>query len=213
MKVKKRRSWSNSTLGLYEQCAHKYMYIKVAKIPEPQSYALTKGLAAHDIAENYLLGKIDDVPGVLNKFSKEFIKLRELNARPEEALTFNDKWELIPDGWNNPEAWLRMKLDARIDNYIVDFKTGRHYDEHKHQARLYANTHMMRTGDESATVEFWYLKTGEVRTYEFDNSTLEEDKAHWQDRVDVMMADKTFEPKKNDWCKYCYVQHLCPIFR
>jgi CRISPR/Cas system-associated exonuclease Cas4 (RecB family) len=206
-----KRSWSNSTLGLYEQCPHKYMYQKIAKIPEETSYALIKGLAAHSVAENYLLGKITELPAVLSKFTNEFTKLKELGAIPEEALTFNKDWEFIPDGWNHPEAWLRMKLDARIDNYIVDFKTGKHYDEHKHQARLYANTHMMRTDDTEVTVEFWYLKTGEVYTYEFDNSTLEEDKKHWQERVDALMHDTTFEPRQNDYCKYCYVKHLCPI--
>jgi CRISPR/Cas system-associated exonuclease Cas4 (RecB family) len=211
--TKRRKSWSNSTLGLYEQCPHKYMYSKIAKIPEPVSYALTKGLAAHSIAENYLLGKIDEIPMVLNKFAKEFNKLRELKAIPEESLSFNDKWEFIPDGWSHPETWLRMKLDARVDNFLVDFKTGKHYDEHKHQARLYANAHMLRTSDKETTVEFWYLVSGEVKTYEFDSSTLEEDKRHWQERVDTMMNDTTFEPKKNDWCKYCHVKHLCKIGR
>jgi CRISPR/Cas system-associated exonuclease Cas4 (RecB family) len=189
------------------------MYTKIGKIPEPTSYALIKGLAAHTIAEDFLLNEIEEPPLVLSKFTKEFIKLRELGAEAEEAITFNNKWEFIPDGWTHPEAWLRMKLDARIGNYIVDFKTGRHYDDHKHQARLYANTHMMRTNDTEVTVEFWYLKDGEVKTYEFDNSTLEEDKKHWQDRVDVMMNDTVFEPKKNDYCKYCYVKHLCKIGR
>jgi CRISPR/Cas system-associated exonuclease Cas4 (RecB family) len=187
------------------------MYQKIAKIPEETSYAMLMGLAAHTAAEKYLLGEIKELPAVLSKFTNEFTKLRELGAIPEEALVFNKNWELIPNGWSHEDAWLRMKLDARIDNYIVDFKTGRHYDDHKHQARLYANTHMMHTGDMEVTVEFWYLKSGEVKTYEFDNSTLEEDKQHWQERVDAMTNDTEFKPKKNEYCKYCYVKHLCIV--
>ena len=61
------------------------MYKKVIKMPEPTSYHMTKGVAAHLLAENYLLGKHELLPPVLNKFKKEFAKLLELGAKPEES--------------------------------------------------------------------------------------------------------------------------------
>jgi CRISPR/Cas system-associated exonuclease Cas4 (RecB family) len=189
------------------------MCVKIAKLPEPESYALVAGIAAHNVAEQYLLGKIEEPPQVLSKFTKEFRKLRELEAIPEEPWSFNSNWEFIPNGWQHPETWLRMKLDARVDNYIVDFKTGRHYDEHRHQARLYANAHMLKSNATEVEIEFWYLKTGEVKTFEFNNKNLEDDKAHWQERVDIMLNDVEFKPTINQWCKYCTFIDICPAHR
>jgi CRISPR/Cas system-associated exonuclease Cas4 (RecB family) len=206
------KSWSNSVLGLYEQCAFKYMCAKIAKIPEPQSYHLTKGLASHTIAENYLLGKIQEVPYELNKFAREFRKLRELGAAPEEAFTLNNKWELIPDGWRAKDAWLRLKLDARIDNYVVDFKTGRHYDDHKHQAKLYSNAMMMvEPSYDEVDVEFWYLHSGIVKTYSFHRDSLKADIGQWEERVEKMHNDITFKPTPNEYCKYCHFIDICPV--
>lgn len=205
------KSWSNSVLNLYEQCAFKYMCVKIAKIPEPQSYHLTKGIAAHSIAENYLLGKIADIPFDLTKFAREFRKLRELGAKPEEAFTLNNKWELIPDGWRDKDAWLRLKLDARIDNYMVDFKTGKHYDDHKHQAKLYSNAMMMvEPSYDEVEIEFWYLHSGIVKTYEFHRKDLTADIESWEKRVDKMHNDTTFDPTPNEWCKYCHFINICP---
>jgi len=212
MKIKK-PSWSLSTLNLYEQCAFKYKCIKIDKIEEPPSYFLTKGITAHSMAEEYLKGNIDGVPAVLRKFSKEFMNLKKHGAIPEEALTFNDKWEFIPDGWFHEDAWLRMKLDARIDNYVIDFKTGKHYEEHVNQARLYANAHMVRTDEKEVHIEFWYLASGEVHDYTFTRDTLEEDVALWNEKAAKIHNDTEFKPTKNQYCKYCHVQNICPLYR
>lgn len=206
------KSWSNSVLNLYEQCAFKYMCEKVAKIRQPESYALTKGLAAHTVAEEYLLGKIPEIPYALNKFTREFRKLKELGAIPEESFTLNNNWELISDGWKAKNAWLRLKLDARIENYLVDFKTGKHYDDHKYQAKLYSNAMMMVNKDyNDVEVEFWYLNTGNVKTYEFKRVDLEADIESWEKRVEKMHNDTTFDPTPNEWCKYCHVINICPV--
>lgn len=205
------KSWSNSVLNLYEQCAFKYMCEKVAKIASPESYHLSKGLAAHNVAEQFLLGKIEDVPYELTKFTKEFRKLRELGAKPEEAFVLDSDWRHIPDGWRAKNAWLRLKLDARIGNYVVDFKTGKHYDDHIHQAKLYANAMMMVDSSyDEIEVEFWYLFTGNVKSYVFTRDNLETDIAQWEERVEKMHNDIIFEPKPNEYCKYCHVRDICP---
>jgi CRISPR/Cas system-associated exonuclease Cas4 (RecB family) len=209
----KKRSWSLSTWNLFNQCAFKYKCIKIDKIEEPPSYHLLKGLAAHNLAEQFLQGKIDAVPAQLMKFRNEFINLRKNEAIPEEALTFNDKWELIPDGWFSPEAWLRMKLDARIGNYVIDFKTGKHYEEHVDQARLYANAHMMHTGDKEVHVEFWYLTSGDVKEYLYDQSTLEADVEEWNKKAERIQNETEFAPTINLYCKYCHVKKICPAFK
>lgn len=208
--MSKQKSWSYSQLSDYEKCAHAHMYKKVIKMPEPTSYHMTKGVAAHLLAENYLLGKHELLPPVLNKFKKEFAKLLELGAKPEESFVLKKDWSLITDGWNSDDAWLRLKLDARIDNYIVDFKTGKSYDEHINQGKLYSNVTMLLNPDMTEVdVEFWYLSHGQVKAFTFYREDLEHDVTDWERRVDIMHNDTTYTPTPHEYCKYCYVKHLC----
>jgi len=208
--MSKLKTWSYSQLSGYEKCAHAHMYRKVIKLPEPPSYHMAKGTAAHLLAEDYLLGKHEILPPVLDKFRKEFAKLLELGAAPEEAFVLTKDWQLIPNGWNAKDAWLRLKLDARVDNYIVDFKTGKAYDEHINQGKLYANVHMMLNPDiNEIDVEFWYLNSGQVTDYKFYREDLAKDIANWEQRVHTMHNDTTYNPTPHEYCKYCYVKHLC----
>lgn len=208
--MSKQKSWSYSQLSGYEKCAHAHMYRKVIKMPEPIGYHVAKGNDAHLLAENYLLGKYDVLPPVLGKFRKEFAKLLELKAIPEEAYVLSKDWQLIPDGWADKNAWLRLKLDARVDNYIVDFKTGKVYDDHINQGRLYANVHMILNPDvNEVDVEFWYLNNGQVVDYTFNRENLAKDIANWERRANIMHNDTTYNPTPHEYCKYCYVKHLC----
>ena len=210
----KQKSWSYSQLSAYEMCAHAHMYRRIVKLPEPPSYHLTKGNAVHKLAEDYLLGKHETLPGPLAKFRNEFANLLANGAIPEEAFTLNNRWELIPDGWLHPEAWLRLKLDARIGDYIVDFKTGKVYDDHVKQGRLYANVHMVLNPEvDEVEVEFWYLNLGKVVDFTFYRKDLEADIAEWERRVAIMHADTNFLPTPHKWCGYCYIKHLCTAKR
>jgi hypothetical protein len=190
------------------------MYRKVVKLPEPISYHLANGVAVHSFAENYLLGKIPSLPPVLGKFRKEFQALLDAGALPEEEFVLNRDWQLIPDGWLSKDAWLRLKLDARIDNFIVDFKTGKKYDDHANQGRLYANVLMMLNPDyDEVDVEFWYLNSGEVVSHTFYCKDLLDDKFKWEARVNKLHSDTEFKPTPHEYCKYCYVKHLCNAYQ
>ena len=210
----KQKSWSYSQLSGYEACAHAHMYRRIVKLLEEPSWHLTNGNFVHSLAEKYLLGEIEQLPRELIKFKKEFETLLKCKAAPEEAFVLNKKWEHIPNGWLSNDAWLRLKLDARIDNYIVDFKTGKQYDTHIHQGRLYANAFMMLNEDvNEVDVEFWYLSSGQVQSHVFRRDDLEADIADWERRVAILHNDTAFLPTKHQWCKYCYVKYLCPEWK
>lgn len=209
----KTKSWSVSTLNLYKQCAFKYKCVKIDKLPEKPSYALMKGIEAHSLAEQFLLGRIPNVPPVLKNFKKEMLNLKAKGAMAEEQFVLDDKWNLIPDGWKADNAWLRLKLDARIGNFIVDFKTGKHYDEHVDQARLYANVLLIIDSTiEEVDVEFWYLNSGEVHDYNFRRRELITDMVDWKAKVKVLHEDTEFLPTKNIYCKYCDFMSICPLY-
>jgi CRISPR/Cas system-associated exonuclease Cas4 (RecB family) len=210
----KQKSWSYSTLNLYKQCPQKYKYVKIDKLPEKPSYHLQKGIQTHNVAEEYLLGNIKDVPPVLRKFRSEFENLRKAGALAEEAIVLNKDWKPLEsdDPWKDPNAWFRAKIDARIDDFIIDFKTGRHYAEHINQAKLYANIQLLRSKADHITVEFWYVNSGDVFMYTFYRNDLEEHIKEWEDKVNIMHNDTEFKPKKNEYCKYCDFMAICPAY-
>lgn len=210
------KSWSYSQLSAYEQCPHKWMYQRIVKLPEAPSWHLTNGNYVHSLAENFLKGKIDEVPKELSKFTKEFKNLKAANAVAEQPIVLRSDWSYLggEEAWASKEAWLRMKIDASIgDDYLIDFKTGKKYDEHVKQAKLYANTRLMLDMHQhDVTVEFWYLNSGEVVDYTFTRDSLDSDIADWEARVTTMHNDTEFKPKVHEWCKYCYVKHLCTAY-
>jgi CRISPR/Cas system-associated exonuclease Cas4 (RecB family) len=188
------------------------MHRRILKTPEPRSPALLKGEVVHSKAEQYLLADKPVFPIELALFRKEMDKLREHKALAEEAIVLDSQWQHIPDGWEHEDAWLRLKTDARVDNFIVDFKTGRYYPSHEGQAKLYANALMcIEPSYNEVDVEFWYLDSGMVRSYTFAREDLERDKAEWEARVDKMLSDTEWQPKEHEYCKYCFVRHLCPL--
>lgn len=210
------KSWSYSQLSAYEQCPHKWMYQRIVKLPEPPSWHLANGNYVHSLAENFLKGKIAELPKELSKFTKEFNNLRRAEAASETPIVLRNDWSYLggEEAWGSKEAWLRLKIDASHgDDYLVDFKTGKKYDEHEKQAKLYANTMlMMNKNQHDVTVEFWYLNSGEVVDYTFTRDSLDSDIADWEARVATMHSDTEFKPRVHEWCKFCYVKHLCTAY-
>jgi len=213
MKIK---SWSYSQLSSYEMCPHAYMYERVVKLEKPPSWALTNGNYIHKLAENFLLGKIEEPTKELAKFKKEFYNLRNAGAVAEQPIVLRSDWSFLgnEEAWTHEEAWLRLKIDASVgDDYLIDFKTGRQYPEHIKQGRLYANVMLMlNENQQSADVEFWYLTSGEVVDYTFTRDTLEQDVDDWNRRVEVMRNDTEYKPTPHQWCRNCFVKHLCTAY-
>lgn len=213
--MSKVKTWSLSSLSLYEQCPLKYKLQRIDKIPEPRSQALEKGIHYHNVAEQFLLGNITGMPRELAKFATEFKSLKKYNAIPEENWVLDNQWNPVEgeDKWMSKRAWLRAKGDARVDNFIVDFKTGRKYDKHEEQARLYANI-LMRI-DPSLTevdVEFWYLNSGEVSQYKYYSADLRKDIEQWESRVSKLFNEQHWFPKENNYCRWCSYQDKCELF-
>jgi CRISPR/Cas system-associated exonuclease Cas4 (RecB family) len=211
--MSKIKSWSYSQLSDYEACAHAWMYRRIVKLPEPPSYHLIKGNAVHKLAEEYLLGSIEVLPPVLNKFANEFANLKKFNAAPEEEFVLGREWNHILNGWDSDEAWLRLKLDARIGSYIVDFKTGKMYPAHIKQAQLYADVMLMLYPEYAEVeVEFWYLNLGEIKSWVFTRDGLDERIALWERRVEKMHSDTSYQPTPHEWCRNCYVKDMCKAY-
>lgn len=214
----KPKSVSLSAIQLFEQCPYKYKQVKILKIPEPKSEALENGIKVHQMAEDFLNGEIEHVPPPLLKFEGDFIEAREMSAIAEENIVLNDRWEPLTDvpkkeQWFHEDAWLRAKTDIRLKNFIVDIKTGKHYDKYYDQAELYALLFFILNPEfTNCHVEFWYTKTGDLKTYDFNHVETLEKKKDWVKRFGKLFVEEEWEPKKNEYCKYCFFQASCPAW-
>jgi hypothetical protein len=122
-------TWSYSSLGLFQQCPHKYYRIRIKRdIAEPPTDAIRYGLLAHKAAEEYVRDETDLPPAL------EYMRaaLDKLSSYPGEkyceykmALTR----KLEPCDFESAEAWWRGIADLLIIDgesaRVVDYKTGK----------------------------------------------------------------------------------------
>ena len=215
-KLKEVKAWSLSALNLFEQCPLKFYKERREGIKAPPSYALEAGIDQHNKLEAFLKGEIKGMPPVLQEFGTEIRNAKKAGAIAEEKISFDKSWEIIghdDDAWWHEDVWGRAKNDIRIDNFLVDWKSGKHYDHYIEQAELLAILFFIEYPNyKTATVEFWYGKTGDVVTYEFKRNILNRVKKDFTARANKMLNAKVYEPIKNQYCKYCHVNEECPIY-
>lgn len=214
-KIKEVKSWSLSALHLYEQCPSKFKKERLEGRPRETSPALERGIDIHAKLENYLNGLITGMPPELKKLETEIKNIKKHDPAVEEEYVFDKNWKPIkgPNAWRDKNAWLRAKLDIRVDDFLVDLKTGRHYPKYIEQAELYSLlTFILHPDITSIDVEFWYTKTGDVVSYTFDRSMIDESIKKWQARVDKLFNEKDWLPTENQYCNWCNFQKECELF-
>ena len=210
-------TWSYSRLRNFEECPAKYHYESIQKIPTPQHPAAKRGTQVHEIAENYINGKVttEDCPSVLRDFSEAFRDLRkgyELGkVVVEEDWAFDVDWK--PSPWVDPETWGRYKIDAYIkhDDYtvVIDFKTGRYAgneESHEAQCALYAVATAHRFPEiENIQSELWYLDHNKITRHSYTRKDIEARKQEFTIRALRLTETKDFPatPSENA-CRWCH---------
>ena len=199
--------WSYSRWKTYSQCPRKAMYIYLKKMPTPSSPQMERGTLIHAMAEDYLNG-VKKVPEAsLRLFKDQLKKLRAVGASPEQELVFTKTWDLT--GWTSGDAWLRMKLDAiampaPATALVVDFKTGKKYDDHVDQSDLYAlGAFMAIPTIDTVESEFWYLDIGDMLTKTYRRADLPQLKKEWDLAIRPMLNDTKFAPLPSRGCLWC----------
>jgi len=173
-------AWSYSRLTTFEQCKLRAKLAYIDRIPEPIlplppgkiEHANHRGTRIHTAAEAFVKNDVELIPE-LGNFREEFFKLRELyrsgKVLVECEWAFTDKWELTM--WNSFNVWVRVKLDAFIQQtkthgVIIDYKTGKkHGNEIKHteQGQLYQlAAFLLYPKLNSISVEFWYTDINDI---------------------------------------------------
>ena len=210
-------AWSYSTLKTFEECPYRIYISKVKRIQESFGPAAERGSNIHQEAEDFVNGKLTELPSSLAKFKTEFIKLKDLYTEGKVELegewAFTIDWEKT--GWLNDNCWARIKLDAYVQEdktaaRVIDYKTGKKIGNeisHSQQCLLYAIAAFMRNPElEYVNSELWYLDQDQtsIMPYTREEALLFLPNIH--ERAIVMTTAETFDPNpsKNNckWCSY-----------
>jgi len=207
------KQWSYSTLKNYKQCPRKVKFSKIDHIKEPGSPAMDRGNAIHKEAELFVKEKQARLPESLIKFKKEFFKLVKNGdeVHTEDEWAFTEGWQVTD--WKAADAWVRLKLDAfyvRIVRgkkvlTVIDYKTGKVYDDHKGQLSFYAMACMLRpefADVDKVECELWYIDIGPEATARdfYERSELADMQSWWVRESFPMLNDTVFAPRPGWYC-------------
>lgn len=210
---------SFSALEKYEKCPFMARLKYVDRIPEPNvpRPAMDRGNAVHKDAEDFVMQESDTnmkpLAKELRNFTAEMWKLREW--WPLGAVLIEDEWgfkrDWTPCEWNDPEVWLRVKLDVLVfmegDHYvIIDHKTGKVYQiKHNDQGMVYAiATWLKYPGVRKVSVEFWYHDQDDMSCVSYTPQQIIDRWAAIEKRFDAMTTATKFPARPSiDNCRYC----------
>lgn len=216
-------SWSFSRYNDYTQCPAKTKFKHLMRLKEPGSPQMQRGSDIHTIAEKYLKGELPPkVPPELKAFEAEFKRLRALYKGKKLPMYVEDDWAFTKD-WDRTRwddwagCFLRVKLDCAHyetpDELVVtDWKTGKFseykYAEYLLQMELYALSALTLFPDLKSVsprlMNVDYGKTYPEVPAVYTRADLPALKKKWAARIKPMMADKTFKPKPNTMCRFCF---------
>lgn len=128
----------------------------------------------------------------------------------EKELVVNH--DLKPTGWWDDDAMLRAKADlvvfppSGLVPLVVDYKTGKKWDDEDFQLRVEALLVHLVYGYPVVTYEYWYVDAGDTvdATIDFRNgyAPVEDIMKRMKD-MNQAMKDNNFPPKRNKFCKWC----------
>jgi hypothetical protein len=179
------------------------------------------GLPAAVVEELKQVIKSKIMPQELFRFEEEFAALIKEKASGEGNWGFTKNWDpCSPTDW--ARCFCRIKVDTvaleifkkgrglkETHVFIVDYKTGKEYAEHKEQRSLYALGALIMYPDaKTVKVEHWYLDSGTIAPEDKPDIWMQEDlerlKVEWGKKTTALLNDTTFAPRPSEACRYCF---------
>ena len=219
-------SWSFSRYSDYKQCPLKAKYKHVDRIKEPGNEAMDRGSAIGKMAELYIRGKKKKLAPELSKFKDLFKELAAQFKKKPGSMVVEDTWAFRKD-WS-PTKWddwagchLRVKMDCgrllsatKMD--LIDFKTGKYRpeqnDDYMEQLELYALSALVLNPQiEEVVPRLVYLDLGIIHPEPggpdhvvYTRKDVPKLKSLWDKRTRKMLLDRSFAPKPNSKCHWCW---------
>jgi hypothetical protein len=123
------RSWSYSSIKLFDQCPKKYYHLRVVKdVSEPPTEAITYGKEFHSAAEHYIRDNTP-LPSQFAYVKNALDNLKQLPGEKHCEFEMGLTEDLEPCGFKDKAAWWRGVADLLIINgdeaRCIDYKTGK----------------------------------------------------------------------------------------
>ncbi len=209
------KAWSYSALKVFEDCPYRTYISRVKGVKEPGSPAMDRGTMIHEYAEDFVDGKISELPTELSKFEADFNELRALYADAKVELEgdwgFTSEWDVT--GWMSPDTWARIKLDALVHEdetsaRVIDYKTGKHFGNeiaHGQQGLLYAIATFFRFPlIQFVQTEFWYLDHAKTTKKQYTREQAMVFAPAYHRRAVKMTTETDFAPTPSkNACRWC----------
>lgn len=214
-KYPKQTAWSYSTVQQHNTCPLVIRFRKIDRLPEPKSEHLERGLSVHDAVAQCLNAPMGS-PCIWNgpePISSQWItlfqQLRDAGAVPELKLAFDRDWNSLGD-YFDPKVWVRVVIDALVINgthaKVWEWKTGKAYEDHKKQARLYALAALLGDEVESADVHIRYLDRYPEGhdILNFTRHMLPSLKQEFTEFSHDYLNDEIYPARPNRFCRNCH---------
>jgi len=200
---------SYSRIGDYKKCPRLAKYKHIDKIKTPENQAMLRGKELHKQAEEYIQLKDPQVnpPTALWNVVQQMRELAALtDPQTELQMAVTVDWE--PCGWFDATVYLRAVVDVLSisgpEALVVDHKTGKIYDGHSEQAKIYGAFILACYPDvQTVKVKFLYIDQGTDADYFYNRSELEALKAPWDEIMATMRADDIFPTNPGRACNWC----------
>lgn len=215
--VKQVKAWSHSAVTFFEDCPQRFYAVRILGWPDPPSKALLNGRKVHEAGAEYLKVPSAPLPAAYKKFDGLMAQVRALDADADVKMTFTQSWSLGTKGWFGDDVWMRLEWDAAVRYAdktadIVDFKTGKRYDDkNDDQMELYALSAFIKYRSPEVMTRLWYLDSGleivgpggNKQPYKIEQAGALMSK--WTERANKMLHATSFPPRPNKFCEYCPV--------
>ena len=189
-----------------------------------ESPHLIRGLNVHKALENYLIKRNagqNEIP--VNTLAevettKPFVEkllASYSSVLPESQVSINDAWKQVD--WFSKESYYRAIFDViaiRPDSvFIGDYKTGkfRDYTPDSGYGQLELSAAIaLNLWPEVETVQTTYLYVDHRKTVtkNFERSDSEHLVTWFKKEHDKVNAEENFDPKQNEFCKWCAATKL-----
>lgn len=214
--------FSPSNLSTFKDCPRRFQAQSITKeLQWKPSKQKTRGTAVHDSLERAVKKGFDQVKtwpdGMDTDFTRNKINtvrqcmVAGADVHTEHELVINRG--LKPAEWWGEDAWLRARADMLVlpkdkasPAVVVDFKTGKKWDNDCFQLRIESLLVHYLYQYPVVQYSYWYVDQGETVTGSIDfrnGLTPVEDLLQLILDADRAIQSNTFFPKKNRFCNWC----------
>jgi hypothetical protein len=219
-------SWSR--LSDYQQCPlkfkHKYIDKTANFTVQDDSPHLVRGSNVHKALENYIIKKnsgqqeipvsslaeVETTKPLIDSFMNSFP-----SVMPEQQVSVNSDWK--PIEWFSKQSYYRAIYDmialSQSSAVISDFKTGKFKDYSEDgpgQLELSA-TIGLNMWPEIPQVDTLYIYVDHKKTIKRSFTQADDRErltVHFMKQHEIVNSDQTFDPKPNEFCKWCAATKL-----